>query len=250
MKRGNPGVDRGYVSIDQIALYKSILNKTGLGKIPSKYGEIGWFGSTEHKTILLDCGCGGKEKCDSPTVYFCLVDEKQQIYNLIVDNDGEFIICKLQNFELQRIKAKFDSLITMLEQTDDKLQEIYIGYDALAKPYIERMMTDMWKLSLEDIEKKHTSDIDDPELLIYVLNSFNSIYWMLINNTALELNEQTWEYKEMIDNGKPIDEVLKLMKSHNIGNHAVQEVLEYSQDLLLAKNSKTIYVNFQSKHIQ
>lgn len=147
-----PIPDLGDIRLDFLATSLAISNSSGLGLLPVKNGQLGWFGKPEILTVKIDCGCGSGDDCSSPQVIY--VEKRGDAYHPFYDTDGDLSVCSYQTCA---VRGKCDTVVGVIEYIEASRADSHKGHqdeEAIVRAAVESIIAAKIEDQIREISEK------------------------------------------------------------------------------------------------
>jgi hypothetical protein len=240
MKKRPPIRDTHLTGIDHYAMMVSIVNGTGIGKIPSNLNEVGWFGSKDLTTMLSEIDASSDEYIIK---YVKLYPDGS--YSYFYDADGETIICTPQSMILSAREMGNPDVINHI----DRLEEAIEKAENVAKAKMTTVLINQL-LSIdnqEEFERVCTSADLNPNAAINILSDLEAAQLALENHEEDNAVEVVTPYVQRVRDGESVAQVIKSMRSDGVSEFEIMaftSALEFLGSLSWGPPSNTQdYIN-------
>jgi hypothetical protein len=204
----------------------SIVKRTGLGQMPMRVGEIGWFGQEYIHTMMVDCGCDKGDECEQPSIlYVELLPDNG--YTFYYDEAGSFVVCEAQNNVLQAKLQGYEDVFAYLDAIQNEYRTLTEGFEGHVQPSIDALFAAKTNADLRQVQKTITSL---PGFgAHYVLGRMNAAAGARYEYCRRRLITDAYQYVDRVNGGESPVTVLADMKSAGIDPEVIQLLDSYAQ---------------------
>jgi hypothetical protein len=219
-------LDRYVLGIDHFALLQAAENGSGLGQFPADFGEIGWFGSEDFKTIHWDCGCGRGPECETHQICHILQYDKDS-FSFIVDDDGEPVVCGLQTLKLQGEGEGYTTVAEYINLKEtEALAELAI-IDRKIQPLVEQIERAI-NSGLASQANRLFASLSDQREVERLQSRVKARINLPMAFQEAQLRRRARRYLNMIASDQPEDEIYTAMAMDKVD----QEIFEFISETI------------------
>lgn len=214
-------LDPYYVGIVIYTLVLATENQSGLGQMPSGYGQFGWFATPEFPTLMWECGCGKGQDCEHPAIYH--VKRYEDGFAFIVDVMAVPIPCAPQMYKLQGGMEGCSTVADWLKLNEAQTLREKVQLDMEIQPLVDQIET---LIQLGDIDGAYalSHSVGDEFVASRLHEKLATIHLLPL---AWE-QRHSRKYLDMIADGKTDDEIFQAMARDQVA----QDVFDYVSEVL------------------